>query len=356
MKVKCDRRFTMPDRKLPLAVLVLALTAWGLNAQDPAPPAGTLEEIVVRGRSLEGNLNGDSPDRTVFVYLPPGYGTDLARRYPVVYLLHGYGLRASQWMGFARIENGANQAMTGTGAGPEAREMIVVSPDAYSIYDGSMYSSSVTSGDWESFIAEDLVAHIDMQYRTIPDRMSRGLAGHSMGGYGTLRIGMKRPDVFSSLYPMSACCLMDRGDPGPAMEAAGAYTTREEVAALRYPNKSTLARAAAWSPNPANPPFYFDLPVEDGVPRPDIQAKWLANSPLAMLDQYAANLRRLTAIRFDVGLDDNLAGVNRQLDQALTQAGIEHVFETYDGDHNNRVWERIETAVLPFFSRNLEFE
>src|SRR5678809_1349357 len=87
------------------------------------------------------------------------------------------------------------------------------SPDAFTKYSGSMYSSSPTTGDWEAYIAEDLVGYVDSHYRTIANRMSRGLGGHSMGGYGTIRIGMKRPDVFSSLYIMSACCLMN--DPTP---------------------------------------------------------------------------------------------------------------------------------------------
>jgi len=94
-----------------------------------------------------------------------------------------------------------------------AREMIVVMPDAYTIYRGRMYSNSVTTGDWEGFVTRDLVAYIDSHYRTIPARASRGLAGHSMGGYGTIRIGMKYPDIFSSLYAMSACCLTPNADP-----------------------------------------------------------------------------------------------------------------------------------------------
>jgi S-formylglutathione hydrolase FrmB len=339
------------------AVTALLLgTISGVPAAQAPGAAGAVEKITVRGRSLEGNLNGDTPDRPVFVYLPPSYRTETSRRYPVVYLLHGYGLRAERWLTFARIETGANQSMTGVGTGERAREMILVNPDAFSLYDGSMYSSSVTAGDWETFIAEDLVAYIDSHYRTIPDRMSRGLTGHSMGGYGTLRLGMKRPDVFSSLYPLSACCMLERGEPSEAMAAAEALKTREAVAELRYPNKATFARAAAWSPNPNNPPFFFDLPVKNGVPQPAIQAKWLANSILAMIDQYTTSLRRHKAIQFDVGLEDGLLGVNQQLDALLTQAGIAHRFETYDGGHNNRVFERIETRVLPFFSANLRFE
>lgn len=344
------------NRKLPASwYLSLLLSLCGLCSTTYAQEvAGRVEQIVVHGPSLEANLSGDSANRAVFVYLPPSYDSNASRRYPVVYLLHGYGLSAERWMGFVRVEAGANTAIAGTGTGEGVREMIVVSPDALTFYDGSMYSSSVTTGDWETFVARDLVSHIDNNYRTLATRESRGLAGHSMGGYGTLRIGMKFPDVFSALYPMSACCMFDAGEPGEAMSTAGTYTTREEVSALRYPNKSTLARAAAWSPNPQNPPFFFDLPVTTGEPRADIQAKWLANSILAMLDQYTHNLRRYSAITFDVGDADGLLGVNERLAAALTQAGVEHTFTVYEGDHNNKVGERIETQVLPFFSSTLQ--
>jgi len=102
------------------------------------------------------------------------------------------------------------------------REMILVNPDAFTKYSGSMYSSSPTTGDWQSYIADDLVSYVDKHYRTIANRMSRGLGGHSMGGYGTIRIGMKRPDVFSSLYIMSACCLMNTPFPANGNRGAGA--------------------------------------------------------------------------------------------------------------------------------------
>ena len=77
--------------------------------------------------------------------------------------------------------------------------MILVLPDAFTVYSGSMFSNSPTTGDWEAFVADDLVAYIDGHYRTIADRSARGLAGHSMGGYGTVRIGMKHPEAFCAL-------------------------------------------------------------------------------------------------------------------------------------------------------------
>ena len=168
---------------------------------------GKLERITVHGKSLEGNLEGNSPDRDVFVYLPPSYAQEPNRRYPVVYTLHGYGLRAQQWVGFANVAGLERGLAAGT-----TKEMILVSPDAFTLQNGSFYSNSKATGDWETFIAEELVQYIDRNYRTIPDRMSRGLAGHSMGGYGTFRIGMKYPEVFSSLYAMSACCMLDTGE------------------------------------------------------------------------------------------------------------------------------------------------
>ena len=343
-----------------MAALATAAYAIGsLQAQVAAPassPAGTVQQITVHGKSLEGNLNGDSADRTVMVYLPPGYQADTSRRYPVVYLMHGYGLQVSGWMRIFRIENGLNRAMTGTGTGERAREMIVVNPDAFSFFDGSFYSKSATAGDWETFVADELVAYIDSHYRTLARRESRGLGGHSMGGYGTIRIAMKRPDVFGAMYALSACCAMDRGEPNEQMIAAGTYTTREQVAALRYPNKSTLARAAAWSPNPKNPPFFLDLPVKDGVARADIQARWLENSLIPMLEKSGSNLKRYTAVKFDVGTMDNLLGANQQVDLAMTKLGIAHMFETYEGDHNGKIAERLETRVLPFFSANLAFK
>jgi hypothetical protein len=95
--------------------------------------------------------------------------------------------------------------------------------------------------------------------------------------------------------------------------------------------------------------------VKDGQLQPLVVAKWLANSPLAMIDQYVTNLKKYKAIAGEVGLQDGLRNSNAQLDQGMTDLGLAHSFETYEGDHTNRVPVRIETRVLPFFSNNLSF-
>jgi S-formylglutathione hydrolase len=355
------------------AVLLLALT--GLSATMFAQSKGTVDHIKVHGKSLEGNLEGDSPDRDVFVYLPPSYNGNANRRYPVVYLLHGYGLTAERWMSFANLAELSDKDI----AAGTMKEMILVNPDAHTKYDGSMYSASLTTGDWETFVAEDLVSYVDSHYRTMANRMSRGLGGHSMGGYGTVRIGMKRPDVFSSLYIMSACCLINnpyaQANRGTAPAAAGtAAAPASGGAGARGQQPATgqragqagqgrgngfanagSAQAAAWASNPNNPPTYFDLPTKDGAVQPLIAAKYLANAPLVMIDQYVTNLKKYHAIMGDVGTQDTLAASNRQMDEIMTAFGVKHIFETYEGDHTNHVKDRFEQKVLPFFSNNLSF-
>ena len=172
-----------------------------------------VEQIKVHGTALEGNLEGDAVDRDVLVFLPPSYAKDKHRRYPVIYALHGYSIGAEQWSHEIHVP----QTIEGAFA-QGAKEMIVVLPDSKTIHNGSMYSSSVTTGDFENFIAHDLVAYIDAHYRTLPNRLSRGLVGHSMGGYGASRIGMKHADIFGSLYIMSPCCMSSRPAGPPNLE------------------------------------------------------------------------------------------------------------------------------------------
>ena len=82
--------------------------------------------------------------------------------------------------------------------------MIVVMPNARNAFDGSFYTNSPVTGNWEQFIVRDLVNYVDHKYRTLRTRKARGLAGHSMGGYGALRIGMRHPETFSAVYALSA--------------------------------------------------------------------------------------------------------------------------------------------------------
>ena len=242
---------------------------------------GTVERITVRGKTLEGNREGESPERAVTVYLPPGYAGDEKRRFPTVYLLHGDGGSENTFVDqmFA-LQQSADRLATAQGFS----EFIVVTPNAAMLKTGNMYASSAAAGDWERFIADDLVSSIDARFRTLTHRMSRGIAGHDAGAEAALRIGMKRPEVFANLYAMSP-------------SAVDAVTTE--------------------------------------------------------LAKYASNLDVYYAISIDVGTGDPSLQTTRQLHAAMTKLRIPHAYEEYDGDRSNRIRERIEWSVLPFFARNL---
>ena len=214
---------------------------------------------------------------------------------------------------------------------------------------------------------KDLVAFVDRTYRTIPAAASRGIAGHSMGGYGALKLAMKHPGRFGAAYGLSSACLGWGGDLSITDPAWGATLSFKGFDDLKpnekiYLSQGYMALAAAWSPNPANGPFYADLPVvrrSGAYHRVEAaEARWSANMPVAMVDQYRTNLRRLRAIGFDVGKRDQFTHIpptNRELAAALKRNGIKHSFEEYEGDHNDGVPGRIEAHLLPFFSRALEF-
>src|SRR3954464_12661010 len=141
----------------------------------PGAKPVAVEHIKIHGAALEGNLENDAVDREAIVFLPPSYAAQKSRRYPVVYALHGYSIGAEQWSQEIHVP----QTIEGAFA-QHAQEFIVVLPDSKTVHNGSMYSSSATTGDFEQFIAHDVVAYIDAHYRTMPARASRGLVGHSM--------------------------------------------------------------------------------------------------------------------------------------------------------------------------------
>jgi enterochelin esterase-like enzyme len=343
--------------KTRFAGLFLAASLIFVPSLCSAAGKGAVERIKVHGQSLEGNLEGDSPDRDVSIYLPASYASEKTRRYPVIYMLHGFTDSDDKWFGLTKHWINLPEVLDKTFAEPGTREMIVVMPNAFTRYQGSMYSNSVTTGNWEDFIVRELVPYIDAHYRTFAQAASRGLAGHSMGGYGTLRIGMRHPEVFSSVYVLSACCL--------AFPDAGVMLGSKKAEAVKDPaqvdqadffTKAALALAAAWSPDPQNPPMYLALPTKDGELQPAVAAKWHANDPLATIDQYVANLRQLRGIAMDVGdRDDGITERARDFDRALNTYRIPHQFEVYEGDHLNHIADRIETKLIPFFSSELAF-
>ena len=322
---------------------------------------GRLVEAVIHGQALEGNLLGDSADRDVTVYLPPGYDEMQERRYPTLYLLHGYTGTNKYW---PEIEDTANDLMQ-----LSVEPIIIVMPNAHNTYQGSFYANSPVTGNWEDFIADDLVGYMDHTYRTLPQVSSRGIAGHSMGGYGALRLATRRSDVFGAGYGMSAAVvgIVDRESSDIFRDAAWPPTLRLEgmgqFGGASFASRVQIAIGAAFTPNPDKPPFFADLPFElvgDEVQLAEsVWNQWLAQTPYAMIEEFGTELSQLRGLAFDVGSSDGFSHIppdNRAYSAALTAAGIPHTFEEYDGDHSNRIAERMGSRVLPFFSSQLDTE
>ncbi len=176
-------------RRIAVVVFVLALASVAREVSH-----GQVVYITVHGASLEHNHVGDSPDRAVAVYLPPNYEKS-TQHYPALYLLHGYTADERGWMNpdYVGLPGMMDRLIAQHAIGP----MIVVMPNSFNRFGGSFYTNSELSGDWEDFIARDLVGYIDAHYRTLAAAVSRGIAGHSMGGYGAVRIGMQHPEIFT---------------------------------------------------------------------------------------------------------------------------------------------------------------
>ena len=290
---------TISERRVVVLAAVLAAAIGPLpvvaqvktNVPDVVAGArpAIVERIKIHGTALEGNLEGDAVDRDAIVFLPPSYHQNRTRRYPVVYALHGYSIGAEQWTKEIHVP----QTIEGAFA-KGAHEMIVVLPDSKTVHNGSMYSSSVTTGDFENYVARDVVSYIDAHYRTIATRDSRGLVGHSMGGYGATRIGMKHADVFGSLYIMSPCCLSPRGP--AAVAALRAATTRRTRRRWRRSKPQRTRRscrsacARSWRrrrPGRRTRRTRRSISICRSVTRQQaVLAKWAANAPLAFIDQY----------------------------------------------------------------------
>ena len=328
-----------------LAVLT-AIVAVPAAAQEKA----RIEWVTLHSRAMEGNLEGNSADRGAYVVTPPGYDENSGKRYPVVYFLHGYWATPQMYQESMKFDEAVDEAARA------GNEVIMVIPDGHSKLKGGFYSNGPTVGNYEAFVGRDLVSWVDDHYRTIARREARGLSGHSMGGYGTMRLGMKYPGVFSSLYAMSACCLSPMTMTPEGAKKIEAMSA-DDIAKADFGGLAQLSTLATWSPDPTKAPNYVDTGLKaDGTIDPLVNAKLSANSILAMIPQYLPALQSMEAISLEVGDKDFLLQDNVALDAELTKFGIVHGYANYDGDHGNRIPARIRSDLLPFFGKHLDKE
>ncbi len=338
-------------------ILILGLILFfhvGIRAQD----GGSIDRILIHAKSLV-NSGGENPERNVSIYLPPGYESQPNKRYPVIYYLHGF-------LNNDVIRPDMKAILDRGIISGKIRPFILVIPDHKTVYDGSFYTNSSLTGNWADFTGIELVKFIDEHYRTIPNRDARGIAGHSMGGYGAIKMAMLFPNVFSSLYALSPGLLAFVKEFGPnsnSFKEVQKIKSQADLQKSYYP-KVLVAVARAWSPNPNNPPFYCDMPFtyqdDQLVIHPDIVSKWEKNMPVYMVGDYAESLRKFKAIKVDWGRNDSPRFPVQigMFSQRLENLGINHYSEEYIGDHGNKLWTtdgRVLHDLLPFFNDNLTF-
>lgn len=284
----------------------ILLTCWvlvgplGVMAQ-----ASRIEEREVASKALR-NLRGEPTRRSLLVYLPQSYDTAPLRRYPVLYLLHAFGARNTDWLGTESGYEGLDVAATldELAATGEATEMIVVMPDAHTSLGGSWYSDSPTLGDWEEFIAVDLVGEVDRTYRTIASRDGRALAGQSMGACGALRISIGRPEVFCAVVAMSPVPVEEANPLGEAGMRMALEVDEAKLVEAPLPARVLWSRAAAFSPDIDTPPAYARLPyrMEAGelMVLPGLWDLWERATLSRLVEDHASALRTLE-LRIEVG-------------------------------------------------------
>jgi S-formylglutathione hydrolase len=332
------------------ALLMSAVGARMLTGQ------GTLVIDSVSSPGLRANVVADNPTRRVLVYLPPSYVRDPTRRYPVLYLLHGATSTPEEWLN--GVYQGMNLQLTLDSliAAVAIPEFIVVMPDANNALEADWYANSPATGNWQDFVVQDLVVHIDRHYRTDANSHRRALVGHSMGGFGALAIGFEHPNVFGFVYAISPCCigfvgrLAPSGPVWPALSAVTSWKTAPDQVRL------VVGMAAALDGSRSDPRLFSELPFESRngtmVPNPAVQSRWLARMPPELASAMVRRGEHAPTIHLEAGSQEAgiLEGI-RLLRGRLDSLRISYADTTFAGGHIDRVRERFTKGMLPDVGR-----
>jgi S-formylglutathione hydrolase FrmB len=354
--------------KKQLILLLILFHTVQAFAQD----TGKVETKNFIAPSLQNNQGGEDPDRRLTIYLPPDYEKS-KKQYPVIYFLHGFATDDKdmmEWLGFKNLLDSAMSA-------GNLRPAILVLPNSMTKYFGSFYTNSSVAGNWADFIGKDVVHYMDKNYRTIPHRDARGLAGHSMGGTGALKMAMLFADQFSAIYAMSPGALHFSDDFSLSNPAFKRVSEQKNMDSLRnaapyydfekFPFYEMLYSSIArmYSPNVNEPLLQADQPIiyVEGkmIVNAAVLKKWEANFPINMIEDHIPELMSLSALKIDWGRNEEFKHIpltNLEFSKKMEALGIKHFAEEYIGDHVNMLdgFEgRIFTELFPFFNTYLTF-
>lgn len=312
---------------------------------------GRVEEHVFSSTVLRTNPLGDPAERPLWVSLPPGYDAEPDRRYPTIYMIQGLTGQLDMWRNRSPFRPNFPELADQLIASGEIPPVILVWVDCWTSLGGSQFLNSPATGQYHTYLCDEVVPWVDAHYRTLNAPAHRGIAGKSSGGYGAMITPMLRPDLFGGLATHAGDSLF---------EVCYQPSFRETVRALRdhydgsfdafwqdfrsrvaftKPADHTLLNdycmAACYSADPDGTVLFpFDLKTGEEIP--DVWARWLARDPVRMVPRYADALRGMRAIYIDCGKRDEffLDLGAEALRQALASIGVTDVFfELFDAKH-----------------------
>jgi enterochelin esterase family protein len=309
-----------------------------------------------KSKVLRSNPLKDPYVRELLVYLPPSYGKT-RKRYPVVYLISGYTGFGRMNMNVSAYSENIQERLDRLIKTRKIKELIVAMPDCFTLYGGSQYINSRGTGNYEDYLIKEIVPFVDENFMTIPKPASRCIIGKSSGGYGAMRLAMRRPDIFGLMVshsgdsgfehcylPDFAKCVIALERYGKGHEAVKTFIKKELGNKKKKPKHFydvllTIGMAAHYSPNPKRKEYNFDLPfsLTTGEIIPEVWNRWLRYDPVRLVSRYKNNLRKLNLIFVDCGTRDEFRlyiGARMFCDN-LKKHGIKYIHEEFNDGHMN---------------------
>jgi Putative esterase len=331
--------------------------------------AGRFEQVTIESAALRGNALGDPAERPLWAYLPPGYDADPSVRYPSIYLIQGYTGSLDMWQNRRPFRATVPESIDELFGRSDVPPAIVVGVDAWTAYGGSQYVDSPGTGNYHTYLSEDVVRFVDERWRTIPSRDSRGITGKSSGGFGAMITPMLRPDVFGAFASHAGDTLYEhcyqRDFPEAVRLLRGLYGGSwdeflRDVRSRPFGTRpgdglliSLYGVAACFSADAdGTVRLPFD-PTTGQVVEP-VWQRWLDWDPVRMVPRYAEALRSLRAVYVDSGDRDDYfldLGATAFVGE-LAKIGVSATFELFDATHE--AIEYLYPLALRFLAERLE--
>ena len=297
---------------------------------------------------LRSNPLNDPYVREVIVYVPPNYSQSHSNGYPAAIGLSGFAGNGRTFLNFDPLGENIEERMNRLIADGKLGPMILVIPDCFTKFGGNQYINSTATGKYEDYIVNEIVPFIHSNYNI----SSFGLWGKSSGGYGSLVLGMKYPEIFKAIACHSGdsafeyCYLPDFPSAYETFKEAGGvkkwfnqfWKKQNRKQKKDFVALNILAMAAHYSPDTSSE-LGVKLPfdIETGEILEDVWKMWKALDPVKMINEYQNNLRKLKLLYIDCGNKDefNLHLGARMIHNKLNNLDITHYYEEFDGGHSN---------------------